>query len=129
LNDLPHCQHYYINLNEEEEEVVYGEGLQQEVTSNEHGQGEEEDDDGVDLSFTTLLQRPRIKMPNMSKAAMETQVDYHKSIILMNEQYMQELEVIATKREEAMHERKRRQLEREMGNFKNLAIFHMPFCH
>jgi len=107
--DAPVCIQYYVE-NEGEDEETLLEGQQGHGHDND---ADEEGHDAGDNGFKELLQLPRISLPRRSKTHPQEKIDYHKSLLLTQEDHVNELESLATKRDEAAKERQRREFEKE----------------
>jgi len=62
---------------------------------------DDESNDAVDNGLNALLQLPRIPVPITSKPGMQAKIDYQKSHLLTQEDHVQHLEGLATRRNAA----------------------------
>lgn len=111
-SDLPNCQQYYVDIDGGKEQDLEEDNSSGEDDAAEDDAEEERSSD-VQQSFTALLALPTIQLPPKSKRVSEPRVDYSNSIILTEEQHVQQLEEVAARKEEAAKEKKRRLSEKE----------------
>jgi len=69
--------------------------------------------DVEDNRFSRFLELSHIQLPSMSKCALEPRINYHKSLLLNEENHVKKLEDLAAKREEAAAEKGKWCLEKE----------------
>jgi len=110
--DYPSCEQYYVQVDGDEEQDC-GQANGSATSSDEEGEVGHMQEERRRKEFLELLELPRIQLPPISRTKMEPRIDYHKSILLTQEQHLMDLEDLATKREEAAQEQRRRKLEKE----------------
>jgi len=93
---LPNCEQYYVDVDGEDVDSV-------------QVQTDASPEDGHESRFLSFLQLPHIQL---SKCAMEMEIDYDKSLFLTEEDHVKKLEDLAAKREETAEERKRYYLDK-----------------
>jgi len=98
------CQHYYVEVEGDEEEATDIEGGVSNHSDAEDAH-QEKKENGDQFSFTGLLKLPRVELPPTTKAGVEARIDYQRSIVLTAEDHMQHLQQLATKKADAVQER------------------------
>jgi len=103
--ELPQCQQYYVQVEGDETHVPNAAGSQNEAVVGQHMEGSTTSEEPHCAPFTKLLQLPRIAVPATRKCRMDPRIDYHRSLLLTDEEHFKQLEELAEKREEAALEK------------------------
>jgi len=112
--NFPNYSQYYVNIDGEEDETMLGEGKAFKATNN----GTKAMDEG----FNDLLRLSRISLPVTPKARTQVKIDYHKSVVLTQEDHVEHLEVLATIKDEVAHDKQMRQLEKAVAKEKRVQL-------